>query len=62
LPAGTYHVDKFYPNFTGLPPTFDSGDYMIQLSASENGKLLQSVKFFVNLINMVTGGGSKVIT
>jgi hypothetical protein len=51
-------------NISGIPPIFDSGDYMIQASYYDDkneNKFLQGFKLYINMINLVMGGGSRII-
>jgi hypothetical protein len=40
-------------NFTGLPPVGESGDFMARASYYVDGKFLQGVEVYVNVVNLL---------
>jgi hypothetical protein len=58
---GTYHANNLLANFTGLPPIFETGEYMIHMDGFKDGAMVQSIQIYVTMINMVMGAGGNMI-
>lgn len=51
-PAATYHIFGYQPDFSKMPPVFNTGDYMLECQIRKDEKMLNGIKVFGNVLSL----------
>jgi hypothetical protein len=50
-----YSIKNYLPNLERVPPVISSGDYMIDCQVSREKELIQGVKVYAQIFNIMSG-------